>query len=228
MSPDLQLQKAKVSVTDFKAGIDQAETEATCHATELANEEHHIHHQHLKSEAKNAVHSLAAAKTVHEFKAAHLHDHAIVVGSLVQDNERAQNSVRVSSRKHEIQVVDLNNRPPPPRPLSSTAATRTGSRTQPDTWATVASGTYHTPPPPPFDGSYLDVRVSAFRHHNEEYPLAIQDQVFDLSIAVYVALQPIRQAKAPLHLARDLASSKRSLFPPEINDDIVTLCDVVR
>ena len=104
--------------------------------------------------------------------------------------------------------------PHPPRPSSSTAATQTGRRTEPDTWATVAFGTYHAPPPPPFNDSYLDVRVSAFRHHNEEFPLAIQNQIFNLSIAVYAAIQPIRQAKAPLRLARDLASSKRSLSPP--------------
>ena len=104
----------KVSVTDFTAGIDQAETEVTRHATELANKKHHIHHQHLESEAKNAAHSLATAKMVHEFKAVDLDDHAIVVGSLVQDNERAQDAVRASSRKHEVQVADLNNRPPAP------------------------------------------------------------------------------------------------------------------
>ena len=40
---------AKVSVTDFKAGIDRAETEATRHATEVADEEHQIQHQHLEA-----------------------------------------------------------------------------------------------------------------------------------------------------------------------------------
>ena len=36
---------AKIPVTDFKAGIDQAETEATRHATELANKEYQIEYQ---------------------------------------------------------------------------------------------------------------------------------------------------------------------------------------
>ena len=144
---------SKVSVTDFKAGIDQAESEATRRATDLANEKHRRIHQHLESEAKNAAHSLTAAKTVHEFKATVLHDHAIVVESLVQENKRAQAVVRASPRNYEVPVADLNNRPPPPpptsapptmpppppRPSSSTAATRTGRRTQPDTWAAVAS-----------------------------------------------------------------------------------------
>ena len=69
--------------------------------------------------------------------------------------------------------------------------------------------------------------MSSFRRHNEEFPPGIKDQVFDLSMAVYATLKPIRQVKAPLRLARDLAFSKRSLFPPEINDDIPTPCDVV-
>ena len=90
MSPDLQLEMAKISVTDFKAGIDQVETEATRHATELANKEYQIEYKYLEADAKNAVRSLAAAKTVHEFKVADLHDHAILVGSLTQDSERAQ------------------------------------------------------------------------------------------------------------------------------------------
>ena len=118
--------------------------------------------------------------------------------------------------------------PQPPRPTSSTAATRTGRHTQPDAWATVASGTYHAPPPSPFDDSYLDVRVSSLRHHNLEFYPTIKDQVYNLSLAVYAALCPIRQAKAPLRLARDLTSNKRSPFRPEIIDNIFTLCDAVR
>ena len=114
MSPDLQPEMANISVTDFKAGIEQTETEATRHALELANKEYQIEYQHLEADAKNAARSFAAAKTVHEFKAADLHDHAILVGSLVQDNEREQAKVRASSRKHDVQVADLNNRPPPP------------------------------------------------------------------------------------------------------------------
>ena len=93
---------AKISVTDFKAEVDQAETEATRHATELANIEYQAEYQHLAAEAKNAARSLAAAQTVHEFKATDLHDHAILVGSLVQDNERAQAKFRASSRKHKV------------------------------------------------------------------------------------------------------------------------------
>ena len=122
---------AKISVTDFKAGIDQAETEATRHATELAEKEHQIESQHLEADAKNAARSLAAAKTVHEFKAADLHDHAILVGSLVQDNERAQAKVRASSRKHKVQVADLNNRPPPPAPSSDLGPLDQGPPTRP-------------------------------------------------------------------------------------------------
>ena len=104
---------------DFKAGIDQAESEATRHATDLANDEHRRIRQHLVSTAKNSAHSLAAAKTIHESKATDLHDHAIVVGSLIQENERAQATVRASSRNYEVQVADLNNQPPPPPPASA-------------------------------------------------------------------------------------------------------------
>ena len=93
---------AKISVTDFKAEVDQAETEATRHATELANIKYQAEYQHLAAEAKNAARSLAAAQTVHEFKATDLHDHGILVGSLVQDNERAQAKFRASSRKHKV------------------------------------------------------------------------------------------------------------------------------
>ena len=117
--------------------------------------------------------------------------------------------------------------PPPPRP-SSTAAARTERRTQPDTWATIASGNYNAPQPTVYDDSYLDVRVSAFRHSNEKFPRAIRDQTFDLSSAVYLALRPTRNEKASLRLARDLASSQRSPFRPETVDDILTLCDNVR
>ena len=117
--------------------------------------------------------------------------------------------------------------PPSPSPSLSAAAARTERHTQPDTWATVASS-YHTPQPTTFDDSCLDVRVSAFRHRNEEFPRAVGDQIYDLSTAVFVALRPIRQSKAPLRLARDLASSQRSPFRPETIDDVLTLCDPVR
>ena len=237
MSPNLQLQMSQVSVTDFRAGIDHAEATVTLHATDLARDEHNRIHQHLVAAAKNSTHSLAAAKMVHESKKTDLHDHTIVVGSLVQEGERPQAAVLASSSDHEIQLADLNNQPrqpspstmpPPIPPPVIVTATRTGRHTQPDTWTAVASGAYHAPPPSPFDDSYLDVRVPSFRHRDEELPPAIKDQVFNLSIAVYVTLQPIRQTKAPLRLARDLASSKRSSFRPEINDNILTLCDAVR
>ena len=45
---------------------------------------------------------------------------------------------------------------------------------------------------------------------------------------MYIALRPTRQSKAPLRLARDLASFQRSPFRPETVDDILTLCDHVR
>ena len=70
--------------------------------------------------------------------------------------------------------------------------------------------------------------MSSFRHHNEKSPRAVRDQVFDLSLVLYAALRPIRLTKAPLRLARDLASSKRSPFRPEIIDDVLRLCDAVR
>ena len=79
-----------------------------------------------------------------------------------------------------------------------------------------------------FDDLCLDVRVSAFRHRNEEFPLAVRNQIYDLSTAVFLALRPIRQTKAPLRLARDLASSQRSPFRPETIDDVLTLCDAIR
>ena len=178
--------------------------------------------------------------TVHEVKETDLHDHAILVGSLDQDNKRAQAKLRASSQKHEAQIAHLNSPPPPPptsthptmpppppRP-SSAAAARTERRTQPDTWATVASGNYHASQPIKYDDSYLDVRVSAFRHRNDAFPQAIRDRTFDLSTAVYTALRPTRQTKASLRLARDLASSQWSPFRPETVDDILTLCDHVR
>ena len=208
---------AKISVTDFKPGIDQAETEATCHATELADKEHQIQCQLLEAEAINSARSLAAAKTVHEFKAADLHDHAILVGSLVQDNERAQAKVWASSWKHEVHVADLDNRPPPPlrrRPSWHPHPPDHHRRPPPLGPSAVPSPTLgpRSPPairpqPTTFDDSYLDVRVSAFRHRNEEFPPAVRDQIFDLSLAVFLALRPVRQTKAPLRLARDLGSS---------------------
>ena len=235
MSPELQHQIANISVKDLKAGVDQAETEATRHATELADREYEAEHQHLAAEANNTARSLAAANTVHEVKKIDLNDHAILVGSLDQDNRRAQAKLRASSQKHEAQIAHLNSPPPPPTTMppppsrsSSTAAARTERRTQPDTWATVASGNYHAPQPINYDDSHLDVRVSAFRHLNDTFPQAIRDQTFDLSTAVYTALRPIRQTKASLRLARDLASSQRSPFRPETVDDILTLCDNVR
>ena len=119
--------------------------------------------------------------------------------------------------------------PPPSRPSSSAAAAaaRTERHTQPDTWATVASG-YHAPQPATFDDYYLDVRVSAFRHRNEDFPRAVRDQIFDLFTAVVIALRPTRQSKATLRLTRDLASSQRSPFRPKAVNDILTLCDSVR
>ena len=117
--------------------------------------------------------------------------------------------------------------PPPPRPSSSAAAARTERHTQPDIWATVTSS-YHALQPATFDDSYLDVRVSASRHRNEDFPRAVRDQIFVLSTAVAVALRPTRQSKATLPLTRDLTSSQRSPFRPETVDDILTLCDAVR
>ena len=251
MSPDLQTQMSQISVSDFRVGLDQAEATttrdaeatATRHATELAEEKHQQTHQHLLAEEKDTAHSLAAARAAYEARKADTQDCAIVVGSRVRAHERAKAAVLHSSRNHEIQLADLNNRPcqpppptsthptmvsPSPRPSSSTAAARTERRTQPDTRATVASGIYHAPQPTPFDDSYLDVRVYAFRHHNEELPRVVRDQIYDLSLAVFTALRPIRQTKAPLRLARDLASSQLSPFRPEMIDDVLTQCDAVR
>ena len=117
--------------------------------------------------------------------------------------------------------------PPSLRPSSSAAAARTERHTQPDTWATVAFG-YHAPQPATFDDSYLDVRVSAFRHRNDAFPRAVRNQIFDLSTAVVLALRPTKQTKATLRLTRDLASSQLSPFRPETVEDILTLCDSVR
>ena len=88
---------ANISVKDFKAGVDQAETDATRHATELAEREYEVEHQHLAAEANNTARSLAAAKAVHETKEIDLNDHAILVGSLSQDNRKAQDKLRASS-----------------------------------------------------------------------------------------------------------------------------------
>ena len=70
--------------------------------------------------------------------------------------------------------------------------------------------------------------MSAFRHHDEEFLRAVRDKIYDLSLAVFTALRPIRRTKAPLRLARDLVSSQRSPFRPETIDDVLTLCDTVR
>ena len=110
--------------------------------------------------------------------------------------------------------------PLPPRPTTSTAATRTGHHTQPDTWAAVASGTYHAPPPPPFDDSYLDVRASSFRT-TWNFP------------------QPSRTrfTTCRLRLTRSSApSASRGIWRPtsghhsvrRLFDNIFTLCDAVR
>ena len=93
---------SKVSVTDFRAGIDHAEATKTRHATDLAKDEPHRIHQPLVAATENSAHPLAAARTVHEAKKADTHGHAIVVGSLVQENETAQAAVRYSARTHEI------------------------------------------------------------------------------------------------------------------------------
>ena len=225
---------AKTSVTDLKDGVNKAETEATRHATELADRAYASEHKQLAAEATNTARSLAAANTMFEAKKIDLHDQAILVGSLDQNNNRAQDKLRASSQKHEAQLARLSPRPPPPTMppppprSSSAAAARAVRRTQPDTWATVASGNYHAPQPTDYDDSYLDVRVSAFRHCNEKFPQAIRDQTFDLSSAVYLALRPTRHEKASLRLARDLASSQRSPFRPETVDEILTLCNNVR
>ena len=225
---------ANVSVKDLKDGVNKAETEATRHATELADKAYATEHQQLAAEATDTARSLAAANTMLEAKKIDLHDQAILVGSLNQRNNRAQDKLRESSQKHEAQLARLSPHPPPPTmpPLpprsSSAAAARAERSTQPDTWATVASGNYSAPQPTVYDDSYLDVRVSAFRHCNEKFPRAIRDQTFDLSSAVYIALRPTRNEKASLRLARDLASSQRSPFRPETVDDILTLCDNVR
>ena len=238
-------------MSDLRAGLDHAESTATRdveatatrHASELAEEEHQHAHQHLLAAEKDTVDSLAAARATYEARQAGTQDCAILVGFRVKTHERAKAAVLHLSRNHEFQLTVLNNQPgqlppptsahptmapPTPRPSSSAAAARTERRTHPDTWATVTSGYYHAPQPTTFDDSYLDVRVSAFRHRNEEFPRAVRDQIYDLSTAVFLALGLVRQTKAPLRLARDLASSQRSPFRPETLDDVLTLCDAVR
>ena len=244
----LQFQMSQISVSDFRVGLDQAEATttwdaeatATRHDTELAEEEHQQTHEHLLAEKKDTTHSLIAARAAYEARKADTQDYAIVVGSRLQAHERAKAAVLHSSMNHEIQLANLNNQPhqsppptwthptmppPPPRPSSSTAAARTERRIQLDTWATVASGPYHAPQPTPFDDSYLDVRVSVFRHHNEDFPRAVRDMIYELSPTVFTALRPIRQTKASLRLARELAFSQRSPIRPETIDDVLTLCD---
>ena len=251
MYPDLQTQLSQISVSDLRAGLDHAEatttrdTEATAtrHASKLAEEEHQQALQHLLTAENDNAHSLAAARVAYEARKADTQDCAIVVGSRVQAHERAKAAVLHSSRNHEFQLADLNNQPrqpppptwahptmapPPPRPSSSVAVAWIERRTRPDAGATVASGTYRAPQSTMFVDSYLDVRVSAFRHRIEELPRAVRDQIYDLPLAVFSALRPTRQTKAPLRLARDLVSSQWSLFRSEIIDDVLALCDAVR
>ena len=191
---------SQVSFADVRAGVDNAVSTATRHATDLAKDEHHQNHQHLVAAYKKSDCSHAAAEMVYKSKETDLHDQAVVVESLAHDKERAHAAAQASSRDHNIQIADLNNqprpRPPPdvpspPRSTSPTAATRPGRHTQPDTWAAVASGTYHASSYPPFNDSYLNVRVSSFRHHNLKFPTATKEQVYNLSLAVYAALRPI-------------------------------------
>ena len=84
---------SRVSLTDFRAGVDHAESMATRQATDLVKDEQRQRHQHLVAVAKNSDRSLAAATTVHELKETDLHDHAVVLGPLVQENERAHAAV---------------------------------------------------------------------------------------------------------------------------------------
>ena len=74
MSPELQRQMANISVKDIKDGINKAETEATRHATELADKAYVTEHQLLAAKATDTARSLAAANTMLEAKKIDLHD----------------------------------------------------------------------------------------------------------------------------------------------------------
>ena len=54
---------------------------------------------------------------------------------------------------------------------------------------------------PSIDDAYLDIRVSTYRFHNDNFPADTKDQIFDLSVAVYAALNKMNHGKAPLRLA---------------------------
>ena len=122
--------------------------------------------------------------------------------------------------------------PPPSHPRVTVAAATSTQPTPADSWTAVTSRTHLSLPRatvrPLIHDAYLDIRVSTFWFHNEYFSENIKNKVFDLSTAVYAALNKMHHGKAPLRLARDIASKKRSPLRPEIVDGIFSLCNVVR
>ena len=113
------------------------------------------------------------------------------------------------------------------------AAAATSTRPTPaDSWAAVTSRTHPAPPRttarPLIDDAYLDIRVSTYRCHNDNYPADIKNRIYDLSVAVHAALDKMNHGKAPLRLTRDLASKQGSPLRPEIVDGSFTLYDALQ
>ena len=235
ISADLQIKLARIPFTTVKAGLQEAEKTADRRAAELADEEHHHRRQGLATivdglDASIVELEASAAAKVAEARALKPRARSAHAATAAEDMAHAKQAGRFNSEPRASTFTRMD--PPPSRQRVTVAASTSTQPTLAESWATVTSRTHPSPPHttvrPLIHDAYLDIMVSTFRFHNEYFPENIKNKIFDLSTAVDAALNTMHHGKAPLRLARDLASKKRSPLRPKIIDGIFSLCDVVR
>ena len=230
----VQIKLTQITFDTVKNGLRETEKIADRRALKLAEDEHNHCRDALAKIANDLDASVAeleapAASKTEEARVLKLRARSAHAATTAKDKAHAKQVGRLYSEPRASTSTGMD---PPPARQRVTAAAATSTRpTLADFWATVTSRTHLAPPRttvhPLIDYTYLDIRVSTYRLHNENFPADIKDQIFDLSVAIYAALDKMNHGKAPLRLARDLASKKRSPLRPEIIDGIFTLCDAV-
>ena len=230
----VQIKSTQIPFDTVKVGLRKAENIADRRALKLAEDEHN----HRRDTLAKIANGLDASVAELEAAAASKTEEARVLKLRARS---AHNTTTAEDKVHAKQVGRLYSEPraststgmdPPPARQRVTAAAATSTRPTPaDSWATVTSRTYPAPPRTTvrslIDYTYLDIRVSTYRFHNENFPADIKDQIFHLSVAAYAALDKMNHGKVPLRLTRDLASKTRPHLHPETIDGIFTLCDAV-
>ena len=204
---DVQIKLARIPFDTVKAGLREAEKTADRRATKLAEDEYN-HRRHALVRIADGLDAsiseleASAAAKIAEARALKPRARSAHAATAAEDKAHAKQVGHLNSEPRTSASTSMDS--PPPRQRVTAAAAIFTRPFPADSWAAVTSRTHPAPPhttaPPFIDDAYLDIRVSTYRFYNENYPADIKDQIYDLLVAVYAALDKMNHGKVPLRL----------------------------